>query len=225
MALAARGPLLLFRKPPYSPPHRPGIRPEAGGNQTTATPPLSMSMGHICSLRLHNYSHGPVRPPSIPLSPHTHTHNSPCAEKMDGMLPNHRCCSTCESFTFFTTHSTSALFPHFFPVRWLPQTFSSQDNEERGILTTPVGQSICLSIKSSSLGVVRIIFANLNLKLDGLRSRAATRWSRFHFQLETPPENWNHKPGLCCAGCATLWPIGAFKTLKQRLMLSCWVIS
>ena len=62
-----------------------------------------------------------------PSHTHTHTHYSPLCTKMDGMLPNHRCCSTCESFAFFTTHfsssssSSSSLRVTVPPRWWLPR--------------------------------------------------------------------------------------------------------
>lgn len=52
---------------------------------------------------------------------HTHTHlrrQFPLCRKIDGMFPNHRCCSTCESFASLTTQSrpTQLLpFLHLFP--------------------------------------------------------------------------------------------------------------
>lgn len=70
---------------------------------------------------------------------HTRT-QFPLCRKMDGMFPNHRCCSTCESFAFFTTtHSrTSSVLYFFFFLLFSPVVITIvlqlRDNEERGIL-------------------------------------------------------------------------------------------
>lgn len=68
---------------------------------------------------------------------HAHTLFPPC-RKMDGMFPNHRCCSTCESFTFFTTQSGPARYCSYF-LTVLPGgdycgTSALWDNEQHGIL-------------------------------------------------------------------------------------------
>lgn len=111
------------------------IRPGASRNETAAH---SVSGGHISLLCLSYYSCAPPRPPSIPLSlthlpfMHTHRNKSPLCGKMDGMFPNHRCCSTCGPSSRHNP-DLHALFLLLSPVVFAA-ALQLWDNEELGWL-------------------------------------------------------------------------------------------